>query len=358
MKKKMDGGAVGYRKFHNGTVRMLKSFARGADLTFVNQGGSGVTCTCVNPAKTPYINLTTGEKVHAVLIKFGVIDKSTDDYEINVAGHNVALSPLTKAEFGDEVAMQLRVLRHSAHICPSILMHRILNEAEVTDIFGSQVVLSGLPVSVIVMEWVDEAVSLAKVRDKRVTAMARAKFLFLGAHGINHGDFHQNNLLLSPSKGELYVIDFGRANALSPENVRIIAESIEAKDYVQALRTLLMSSKITQDLVDEAPHKDVDLCEARHWANTAEVNRAIQRLTEEGPFLLHYEQFYGWVFSDDYLNLSNEDKKGITEQWNILQALDSTHKFGREFRGSSLTSFGSALSTSNGGRTRRKRQTS
>lgn len=354
----MDGGAVGYRKFHNGTIRMLKSFARGATLTLVSQGGSGVTYKLVNSKKTPYVNLSTGEKVHTVLIKFGVIDKSTDDYEINVAGRNVALSPLSKKEFGDEVAMQLRVLRHSAHICPSILMHRILKEADINDIFGSQVVLSGLPVSVIVMELVDDAVSLAKVRDKRFTDLARAKFLFLGAHGINHGDFHKNNLLLSPSKGELYVIDFGRASALSPENARLIAESVKAKDYVQGLRTLLMSSKITKDLVDPTPNKDLDLCVAQHWANTAEVNRAIQRLTEDGPFLLHYERFYGWVFSDDYLNLSKEDKKGITKEWNTLQAQESTHKFGREFRGSSLTSFGSALSTSNGGRTRRKRQTS
>jgi len=354
----MDGGAIGYRKFHNGTIRMLKSFARGATLTFVSQGGSGVTYKVVNSTKTPFINLTTGAAVHSVIIKFGIIDEDSEDYEINVAGKNVALTPMTKPEFGDEVTMQLRVLRHSALICPSILMYRILEDTEINDIFGKQVVSSDLPVSLIVMEMVDDAVPLSDVRDKRFTALARAKFLYLGAHGINHGDFHKNNLLLSPKTGELYVIDFGRASAVSAENRRILAESIEAKDYVHGLRILLMSSKITKDLVNETPNKDIDLCEANHWANTAAVNRAIQRLTKDEHFLLHYEKFYGWVFSDDYLNLSKEDKKGITKEWNMLQAQESNHKFGQEYRGSSLTSFGSALSTSTGGRTRRKRQTS
>ena len=352
----MDGGAIGYGKFHNGTLRMLQSFVRGATLTYVNNGGSGAAFKCHNPAKTPFVNLATGEKVHTILIKFGMIDEEDEDYEINIAGRDFTFSPLTKPEFSDEVAMQLRVLSHSAHICPSILMYRIVEEGELNALFGTKVVDCDLSISLIVMELVDKDDGVSDVLDETQLAMARAKFLFMGMHGINHGDFHLNNLLLSRT-GALYVIDFGRATTLSPEAIGLIAESVEAKDYVQGLRTLTMTGKYSNERVDATPNPDFDLCEASQWENTGKVNRAIKRMVRGGHFLTHYEKFYGWVFSDDFLNLTKKAKKGITEQWEELKRLDTPRAFGREFRGDSLTSFGSSLSTSTGGRTRRKRQT-
>ena len=186
--------------------------------------------------------------------------------------------------------------------------------------------------------------------------MARAKFLYMGTHGINHGDFHMNNVLVSPSTGDVYVIDFGRARSLSAENTRLVAASVEAEDYVQGLRILLMSGTTSKELVGDTPNQYLDLCVAQHWANTAEVNRAIKRLTRDGPFLKHYNQFYGWVFSDAFLNVNKRDKKKIAEKWKELRQDD--RKFGKEFQGDSLSSFGSSLSTSSGGRTRRRKRTS
>lgn len=349
----MDGGRIGYGKFHNGTLRMLKSFVRGAQLSFVNKGGSGMTLKCVNPHKTPYVNSATGENVHTILIKFGLVDESHEEYDVQIAGRNYSLTPQSKPEFADEVTMQLRVLRHSAHICPSILMYRILDEAEINELFGTELVVSDLAVSLIVMEMVEDAVSL---EDSRYAAMARAKFLYMGARGINHGDFHKSNVLVSPSTGDVYVIDFGRARSLSPEDTRLIEASVAAEDYVQGLRLLLMRGSSSRELVDDRPNKYLDFCEARHWANTAEVNRAIKRLTRDGPFLKHYTPFYGWVFSDAFLNLNKRDKKKIAEKWKELR--QDARTFGKEFQGDSLSSFGSELSTSSGGRTRRRKRTS
>ena len=91
------------------------------------------------------------------------------------------------------------------------------------------------------------------------------------------------------------------------------------------------------------------------------VDLAAKKTCDEEPchFLTHYKSHFGWVFSDDYLNLTDEAKAAVGEQMQRLGA-HSADPLVRHNRGSSMKSFGSSdtLSSANGGRTRRKRQRS
>jgi tRNA A-37 threonylcarbamoyl transferase component Bud32 len=356
----MEGGAIGYRKYHQGAYRVLQSFLRGGALSLVSRGGAGIALKCVKKGKTPYVNVENGKPVNTVLIKLGLIEKEgeSEPSTLTVGGVPYQFSPLTEKAFSNEVEIQLGILRQTLQICPSILTTAILSAAEVNALFSTHLVESHLPVSLIAMEMLDDVVSMQGVTDPRYLAMARAKFLTLGMMGINHGDLHRNNVLLSWERDKVYLIDFGRAEALDAEQTQRIKDSVAAEDYVQGLRTLLMTADFTKEVTVSSKNKNLKLGEARRWANTPEVNRAIAALVKRQHFLTYYVNYFGWVFSDDALNLTQEAKAAITEQLRKLKRERKRRTFGRHYLGESFSSFGSSISSANGGRTRRKRRTS
>ena len=354
----MEGGAIGYRKYHQGAYRVLQSFLRGGALSVVSRGGAGIALKCVKKGKTPYVNLENGKPVHTLLLKLGLIDSENRPETMTVGGTPHEFSPLTEDEFSNEVETQLGILRQTLQICPSIITSAILSAAEVNSLFGVALVESKLRVSFIAMEMLDDVVSMRGVTDPRYLAMARAKFLSLGLMGINHGDFHRSNVLLSWEKDKVYVIDFGRAVPLNDEQTQRVKDSVEAGDYVQGLRTLLMTAEYTKELTVSSKNRNLKFCEARHWANTPEVNQAIETMVKRKHFLKYYKDYFGWVFSDDALNLTEEDKAAITEQMRKLKRERKRRTFGRHYLGESFSSFGSSLNSANGGRTRRKRRKS
>lgn len=355
----MEGGAIGYRKYHQGAYRVLQSFLRGGALSVVSRGGAGIALKCVKKGKSPYVNVENGKPVHTLLLKLGLIGSSEGHSDtMTVGGTPYEFSPLTEEEFSNEVETQLGILRRTLQICPSIITSAILSAAEVNALFGAGLVESRLPVSLIAMEMVEDAVSMRGVTDPRYLAMARAKFLSLGLMGINHGDFHRSNVLLSWEKDKVYVIDFGRSVQLDAEQTQRVKDSVAAEDYVQGLRTLLMTAEYTKELAISSKNKNLKFCEARHWANTPEVNRAIETMVQRKHFLTYYKDYFGWVFSDDALNLTQEDKAAVAEQLRKLKRERKRRTFGRHYLGESFSSFGSSISSASGGRTRRKRRKS
>lgn len=358
----MEGGAIGYRKYHQGAYRVLQSFLRGGALSVVSRGGAGIALKCVKKGKSPYVNVENGKPVHTLLLKLGLIgslEDHSDTHETMIVGGTPhEFTPLTEEEFSNEVETQLGILRRTLQICPSIITSAILSAAEVNALFGAGIVESKLRVSFIAMEMLEDAVSMRGVTDPRYLAMARAKFLSLGLMGINHGDFHRSNVLLSWEKDKVYVIDFGRAVPLSAEQTQRVKDSVAAEDYVQGLRTLLMTAEYTKELAISSKNKNLKLCEARHWANTPEVNRAIETMVQRKHFLKYYKDYFGWVFSDDALNLTQEDKAAVAEQMKKLKRERKRRTFGRHYLGESFSSFGSSLNSASGGRTRRKRRKS
>jgi hypothetical protein len=86
--------------------------------------------------------------------------------------------------------------------------------------------------------------------------------------GYNHGDFHQANVMISPSSNYFatseyrpYLIDFGRTTKLNPEAFKEFRTRMQQKQYTRALAWLCDSSHANEYISDR----------------------------------LYWERFYGWV---------------------------------------------------------------
>lgn len=362
----MRGAGVGYVKYHNhkDLLQRLADFMTHAHMTYVNQGSDGVTFKCVTKGRSPYVNMDTGERVSAVLIKLVSLSGS-----IVVKGEKYALESTSRAEFENEVAMQHRVFNESTHICPSILVSAVLTGAEVNAAMARNVTNAGSEIGLIVMEIVEDAVSLYHTSSAHDEAVARAKFIYMGLKGVNHGDFHRGNVL--SAHGKVYVIDFGRASLLPPKLIKLIQKSVREKDYVQALRVLVLNSSIPGKINEFVNKQAMRACARQGWVNNPIVNDTIEQMVRaarkkkcgSGPchFMQYYDDYFGWVFSDALLNLTAAAKTGIDQQLRALVRLSpakaSTVKHNR---GSSFESFGSSdtLNSASGGRTRGRKQRS
>jgi hypothetical protein len=367
----MNGGGVGYVKYHKkrDLLSRLTRFLKRGSIEFVKSGTSGVALKSTTTGNSPYVSTETGERVNTILIKLVVIGDASASGKIKILGTRYQIDAMPATLFKKEVEIQHRVFNESSDICPSILFSTVLNADDLTRAFGKRVVETDSKMGLIVMEMVEDATSLNYAHTPHYDAVARAKFLYMGMKGLNHGDFHRNNALVAG--GKVHVIDFGRATFIPQEDVKLIEKSVQEGDYVQGLRLLLMNAQYPKEVLDFQTHSEyLDVCHHYEWANTTRVNSAITKMVDLAAkkkcqhvpchFLKYYKSHFGWVFSDDSLNLTDEAKAAVGEQMALLQGPRAAKSTVRHNRGSSMQSFGSSdtLSSASDGRTRRKRQRS
>jgi hypothetical protein len=383
-------------------VQELKRFLGSCELTYFNDGSNGVALKGSN-WKTPFKNKKTGEEVTTVLIKLIVIsetltnpgmpdtpsyseehtesDSHSEPKDETPKGHlfilgneydlEKDLEPTTPASFQNEVQMQRDINALTDSVCPSILYSTIHSVAELNRMFARRVVatMADVQIGVVLMEIIEPAESFFSVkkyspvaRVNHLLTAARAKFLYLAQLGFNHGDLHTSNILVSGD--DVFLIDFGRTSRIT-SNLAAIRASIAERDYVQALRLLIMTRdnkfsatnllattndsgdqllkldkfmRLPAGALDEFK-KNLVLCKRNLWANSSVVNAAIRNLNQEikqfycatsssgrrtiepvryvktkcDGFIKFFGHF-GWVFNDEpHLSLTEAQKTGISE---------------------------------------------
>lgn len=283
--KKADrkGGGLKYRRHGDDAFfeKELQTFFVGAKLTYLNKGISGVMFSCRDRARRDsFVDLETGAAVNTIVIKIIPIGFT----KVVIQDQNHSMESTSEDEFRAEVAIQLRVSRMSDFICPSVLfaklgsaaeINRLLNHPNFVQVSRSEPRRDG-QFGLIVMEMIVEPkpVNLEFADQK---AMVRAKFLHLASLGINHGDYHTGNILMSGRK--MYIVDFGRAFEIDPTTLGLIQASIEEKDYTQALRLLICKSPIDGDVFD-AFYTELEQVNRLDWANVREVNDQIASIVD------------------------------------------------------------------------------
>ena len=220
----MKGAGVRYRQNGNQTFfdTELANFINDSEFDLISAGSSGVTFKCTKDTSDSFIDTKTMLPVHTILMKFvpiSVPNVSIDDREYTFL-------PTTDAEFRHEVKIQQHVTALSDNICPSIIYSKVGTIAEINDLFGNEFIKLPTPnptktIGFIVMELIESSPLLASPltqhaspllsspllssplpehasplaeppaqrptfnkEDKIQLAMARAKFLYLGALGI------------------------------------------------------------------------------------------------------------------------------------------------------------------------------
>jgi len=369
----MKGAGLKYRRHGDEPLdKELQTFFSRAKFTYLNKGTSGVTFSCRDRARRDYFNdVETGGAVNTVVIKIVPIGFT----KVVIQDQNHAMRSMSEHEFRHEVAIQHRVSEMTDFICPSILFAKVGSPAEINRLLNQpnfvQISRSERregQIGLIVMEMIVEPKPV-NLEDAEEKAMARAKFLHLASLGINHGDYHTGNILMSGRK--MYIVDFGRAFDIDTKTLALIKASILEQDYTQALRLLICRAPIVGDVFD-AFFPELEPMNRLDWANVREVNDQIASIVDWAKtflvdkdnadtyslyeplpnsrqvksldsgeifqetrmpwfenvrngsrielepcfhFLMHFDNYGYFLFSNDYLELSGRSKEAITDAY-------------------------------------------
>ena len=339
------GAGVGHKGHRKRTD--LATFLSNARISWLSRGTFGIVLKAENTSFTPYVDIWTGNPVHAILLKLSPITPpNSETVDVRVEWDGVSdtdpVETSRKSDFENETTLQLQLFAQSKRrpLCPALLDSTFMPTKSLAQLIPQLRLDRPLTIGIIAMELVANATPMDQLfledpsSFSDYAALARAKLLQLGMLGYSHGDFHGSNVLIAD--GDAVLIDFAATKRLPPAIVERIKASVASKDYVQALRLIMLRPldnaedvNFPAELFTNVTYSDKErLQELRdnEWANTAETNAVLADIVNrysDGIFQ-NYRTLYGWIFDNEVkasmeypgkqlLTLTPQQKRGITK---------------------------------------------